>query len=126
MMNAIEAAKQINELIAKQDVAAVINEFKSRIEGEVKFDKVVLFGSRARGDHKLDSDIDIAVVISNPPASRQEKREITKKLLKVTFDIELKTGLVINPLIISKSEYTNSKDTSILVRNIINDGVDIR
>lgn len=126
MITAIDAEKQINELIAKQDVTATINEFKSRIERELDLEKVVLFGSRARGDNAIDSDIDIAVVLSNPPVSHTEKLLISKKLLKVTFDIELKTGLVINPIIISAAEFNKSDIESELIKNIRHDGVDIR
>ncbi|MFM5982893.1 MAG: nucleotidyltransferase domain-containing protein, partial [Sphaerospermopsis kisseleviana] len=29
-------------------------------------DKVILFGSRARGDHHADSDVDILIVLKEP------------------------------------------------------------
>ncbi|WP_338923749.1 nucleotidyltransferase domain-containing protein (plasmid) [Pseudomonas silesiensis] len=126
MISAADAEKQLNELIAKQDVTATINEFKSRIEVELELEKVVLFGSRARGDNDIDSDIDIAVIVSNPPASHEEKRLLSKKLLKVTFDIELKTGLVINPIILGAAEFNKTASESELIKNIRHDGVEIR
>lgn len=126
MITAIDAEKQINELIAKQDVTATINEFKSRIEVEIELEKVVLFGSRARGDNDLDSDIDIAVIVPNPPVTHMEKRLLTKKLSKVTFDIELRTGLVINPLIVGVAEFNKTASASELIKNIRHDGIEIR
>jgi predicted nucleotidyltransferase len=41
----------------------VIDEFKSRIPEEMysSICKIIIFGSRARGDSSLDSDLDIAV-----------------------------------------------------------------
>jgi HEPN domain-containing protein len=34
--------------------------------------KIILFGSRARGDHHLDSDYDLVVVVDRPPVSEDE------------------------------------------------------
>lgn len=39
-----------------------IREFLIRVEQKFKPEKVILFGSRARGDHLKDSDYDIIVV----------------------------------------------------------------
>jgi uncharacterized protein len=48
-------------------------------------DKVILFGSRARGDHKLRSDIDLAIQTVNIKASNYiiNKIEESNILLKV-------------------------------------------
>lgn len=126
MISAIDAEKEINELISRQDVSATIKEFKERIDRELEYEKIVLFGSRARGDNDFDSDIDIAVIMPNPTLTPREKRLISKKLLNVTFDIELETGLVINPIIISASEYNKTASPSELIKNIRHDGVSIR
>ncbi len=37
-----------------------------------RLDRVVLFGSRARGDHRLDSDCDIAAFIRDPESRWDE------------------------------------------------------
>lgn len=123
MISAKDAEQEVNDLISRQDVSATIDEFKTRISKEVDFDKVVLFGSRARGDNNFDSDIDIAVVVPGQKLTHREKRLLSKKLLNVTFDIELKTGLVINPLVISTSEYNKTASQSELIKNIRHDGV---
>ncbi len=46
--------------------------------------KLVLFGSRARGDYSPESDIDIAVVV------RELTRDMKEKMLDVVAEIELK------------------------------------
>ena len=46
--------------------------------------RVILFGSRARGDFREDSDIDVAVIIANEAADR--KREIRR--LGVRLSVE--------------------------------------
>ena len=50
----------------------VINEFK-----KYNPEKIILFGSRARGDYRKNSDIDIAVYIN---LSFREKRKLKEKI----------------------------------------------
>ncbi len=55
-------------------------------------DKVVLFGSRARGDYKLTSDIDLATFGGNYSGFCVETDDTTSTLLK--FDIVNLSGSV--------------------------------
>lgn len=56
--------------------------------------RVVLFGSRARGDARPDSDYDVAVFLRDPESFWTE----SKKLAKVETDILYDTLAVINAL----------------------------
>jgi predicted nucleotidyltransferase len=65
--------------------------------GEVygsKLERVVLFGSRARGDARPDSDYDIAVFIHEPEGFGEE----SGRLASIETDILFDTGAVINAL----------------------------
>lgn len=62
----------------------VINEIKD-YAGLYELKKVILFGSRARGDYKEKSDIDLAVTGGNVAAFSIAVDENTSTLLK--FDI---------------------------------------
>ncbi len=55
-------------------------------------DRVVLFGSRVRGDWREDSDYDIAVFLKNPAGLWDE----LGKLAHITTDILYNTGAVIS------------------------------
>jgi predicted nucleotidyltransferase len=59
-----------------------------------KLERVVLFGSRARGDARPDSDYDIAVLIHEPDSFGDE----TARLAMIGTDILFDIGAVINAL----------------------------
>jgi predicted nucleotidyltransferase len=57
-----------------------------------RLERVALFGSRARGDHRPDSDYDVAVFIKDPGTLTEE----LDKLASLTTAILLDTGAVIS------------------------------
>jgi len=66
-----------------------------------RLERVVLFGSRARGDHREDSDYDIAVFIDSPGPLTEE----LDRLAEVTTELLDETGAVINPLPLRAGSY---------------------
>ncbi len=63
---------------------------------------VVLFGSRARGDHHPESDADVAIVLRNGMwRPWDEKRTI----IEAGFGLELETGVHVQPWIFSEAEW---------------------
>jgi predicted nucleotidyltransferase len=78
------------------EIAALLVNLKRRMERRFgdRFIALYLFGSRARGDHEPDSDVDVAVVLDQKlPRSFEVKREI----LEDTYDLLLETGFYIQP-----------------------------
>ena len=90
-----ENLKKIKEIILK-----VANEMK------IEIDKIILFGSRARGDYKEESDYDILIV-----TKEKLEREKEKKL-----DSKIRIGIInlldvsIDLFIVSKEEFERYKD----------------
>ena len=72
---------------------AVISVMVDRIVGRFQPSRVVLFGSRSRGEANERSDVDLLVVMSNVPDKRQAAIEIRRSLgdLPVSKDIVVTT-----------------------------------
>lgn len=101
------------------------NELTNRIRTAIKNiepgAEIFLFGSRARGDHRAESDWDVLVV--------SPKREITidyeLKLRDPILDLELETGEVISLLVYSKSDWRTKQKISPLFYNVSNEGIQL-
>jgi predicted nucleotidyltransferase len=61
--------------------------------------RVILFGSRARGDYEAESDIDVAVIVKGLT------REIKKQIFDMIADIEIKHLMPISALVISAEDF---------------------
>ncbi|MBE0507814.1 MAG: nucleotidyltransferase domain-containing protein [Marinospirillum sp.] len=82
----------------------VLNHFKARIlnrYGEAEF---ILFGSRARGDHRPDSDADVAVILAGEPLPPYKTK---MDMAKIAFDVLLDDELLISPLPLWRQEWEN-------------------
>ncbi len=53
-------------MMSKTDTPEIVAEMVTRIHGAIHPDKVVLFGSQARGDTQSDSDFDLLVIAPSP------------------------------------------------------------
>ena len=99
--------------LAPLDIAT---EFRQRAEAALgeRLAKVVLFGSRARGDDKPNSDWDLAVFLRGPLG--EDDRFI---LSDAAYDILLETGQFIQTIVFPLQR--ESEDT-LLMRNIRSQG----
>jgi predicted nucleotidyltransferase len=88
------------------------------VYGHHKIERVVLFGSRARGDSRPDSDYDIAVFLVDPG----ELWDDLGNLSHITTDILNDTGAVISAKPFPAGAY---KELSPLMREIRADGLDL-
>lgn len=82
----------------------------------------IVYGSRARGTHRPDSDADVAILLQGG-----HQRFITTKLAiaDTAFDVLLETGINISPLPVWLDEWEHPENFSNpeLLRNIAREGV---
>jgi len=103
----------------KEKIKKIINQVFE--EKGIKVEKIILFGSRARGDFKRNSDWDLLIIVSNE-LDLKDKRKISK-------EIRIKLAEILIPcdvLIKSASEieyYSNFIGTT--TREALKEGVEI-
>jgi antitoxin ChpS len=86
----------IRERVIEPEIADLLADLKRRLErrfGE-RFVALYLFGSRARGDHEPDSDVDVAVVLDQ---DMPRPFDAKCQLLDDTYELMLETGYYIQP-----------------------------
>jgi len=96
---------------------AAVGRFLERLEAECADDvqRVVLFGSKSRGDHDLESDLDLLVVADDE-----------QRLCKVARAVEDETGVLLQPLIMPLQRYQEYRRLLVpLYVNLRRDGVEL-
>ena len=81
--------------------------------------RIILFGSRARGDSGKESDWDL-LILTSIPANEENKRNIRNHLL----DIELETEQAISTLI-HHNDYWRNYSITPLYKVIEKEGIDV-
>jgi len=81
--------------------------------------RIILFGSRARGDNQQSSDWDF-LILTSKQVNEPTKRIIRDKLI----DTELESEQVISTIIFSQDMWKNYRVTP-LYKNISQDGIEI-
>ena len=83
---------------------SVMKQIVAFITSRIAPERIILFGSYARGDNKKNSDIDILIIIKNLENERKITRTLYKELLKENISIP------IDFLAIDYDKYNRLKD----------------
>ncbi len=102
--------------------AEAVKRFLDRIAGRYDMAGALLYGSRARGTHRPDSDADVAVLLRG---EHQRLLPTTLAMADVAYDVLLETGINIAPLPVWMDEWEHPETYSnpALLRNIAREGV---
>ncbi len=103
----IRRKQHIIQLIKKK-----INELDSTAE-------VILYGSRARGDNKRDSDWDVMILLNRKNVDKKIEQTFRHHLL----DIELEIGVPISVFVYSKSDWEGKYSITPLFKSIKKEGI---
>ena len=80
--------------------------------------EVIIFGSRARGDSKRESDWDLLILIENPVTT-----VIERSFRNSLFDLEIDTGEVFSTFVYQRKKWETMHKVTPLYRNIKKEGV---
>ena len=81
--------------------------------------EIFLFGSRARGDNRPDSDWDILILVDNKVVTN----EVEDKFRDDLYDIELESGQIISTFIYPKKYWEKTLVYSPLYSNVNKEGI---
>ena len=95
-----------------------LNKFKNRVKKKFKLDKIILFGSRARGDFFLDSDVDLIIVSED-----FKDKFFTSRMSDILEFWDAPVDL--EPLCYTPEEFKKKKKQIGTVRQALKEGIEI-
>ena len=101
-----------------QEIYKILRNISERLKREYNAEKVILFGSYARGEETLDSDVDILVIAPT-------KERMIDRMASVSRIIrDLRNGLPISPIVLTSEEFRRKlEEGDAFIRTVVEEGV---
>jgi predicted nucleotidyltransferase len=102
--------------------AHAVQQFRQLLKADFAAKELIVYGSRARGDHRPDSDADVAVLMDG---AHKPFLDTKLKMSDAAYDVLLDTGINISPLPIWLDEWAHPETyvNPALLANIAREGV---
>jgi len=102
----------------KQALTELKQELYRKFPNRIK--RIILYGSRARGESEPDSDIDILVIADD------ENLKFSEQIGDISWNIQFKYGFkfFLSEMLYGEKSFERDKD-HLFVRNVINDGIEL-
>jgi len=101
--------------------AEVLSQFKAKLQKGLPLSRLVLFGSRARGDADPDSDLDVLVIL-NAPVDREAEDYVND----CAWEVGLEHGIVVVPVTVSRLDWEEGLlSSSLLAIAVKREGVTV-
>lgn len=99
----------------------ILNDFKNLLIQRVRLYRLILFGSRARGDAHPESDMDVLVIIED-----KYTPQIQEQVSECGWEAGFEAGIVVSSLIYTRDEWENGPESySPFVETVRREGVPI-
>lgn len=96
-------------------ISSLIKQEVARIDSSAQ---VILYGSRARGNERIDSDWDI-LILTDYPVDINKERQFRNLL----YDLELETGEPLSVFVYSINEWNTKQIITPFYHNVIKEGI---
>ena len=104
----------------KNITSAVNEELIKLFDG--KIERIILYGSYARGDFNLESDVDIMILLN---CEQKEITERRKEISRIASRIGLKNDIMVSLLARNYTDYKNQMKYQPFYQNIEKEGMNI-
>jgi predicted nucleotidyltransferase len=105
------------DTLTNKEVIAEVRKLKEKLAGRYDIEKAILFGSRARGDYLLDSDVDLLLV------SRSFSENFTQRIREVAREWDALVPL--EPVCYTPAEFEEMKKRHGIARQAAAEGIPI-
>ena len=107
-----------------ENINSIINDFLLKVNNILsdRIDKIILYGSYARGDYNKDSDIDIMILTD---LSDDEIAEYRIKIYDIAYDIEYENDfdICISPLLKNTNNFKYWIEALPFYQNVKKEGI---
>ena len=91
---------------------------KKLVEEQDSSAKIYLYGSRAKGNARKDSDWDLLILLNREKITSEIENEITSPL----YDLEFETGEIISPIVYTLKEWNTKYNVTPFYKNVMKEG----
>ena len=108
-----------NNLRKKMRRPDIVKQISQTIHKMEPMATTLLYGSEARGDASPNSDIDLLILLDGDRRDLKRENALSGEL----YEIELKSGVQISPMIMLKTQWENRPFKTPFYLNVMNEGV---
>jgi len=110
----------------REKINKILSEFSKLAKENFgdKLSEIILFGSYARGDYDIESDVDLMLLMDIP---REEERVYSSQLVRIMENVYDVFGysVVLSPIVTSNAFFSEWSDVLPFYRNVATEGVKV-
>lgn len=100
----------------KEDLMSEIDKLIDRLSKRVKIDKVIIFGSRARGNEDEESDVDLIIISTDFKGKKFRERALSfYKYCDMDFPVDF--------ICFTPEEFEEMKNRATIVKEALEEGI---